>query len=136
MLSQNSKSHHDQSPSGLSNVGNIIRPVYNRTETNKAGASTKEDAKTSYSVKYLGIVDGSMGILSRKLEMKQMARNLNQSVGGASSLQGYKPNLESQLVIRNALHPTKEPKKIIVDGTQVLSFQKVIRAPILKKRYA
>lgn len=62
-----------------------------------------------------------MGILSRKLEMKQMARNLNQSVGGASSLQGYKPNLESQFVFRNALHPTKVPKKIIVAGTQAVS---------------
>lgn len=122
-------------PSVMSQVGQITKPVYNKGEPVKVQGQHRDAAKTSYSVKYLGIVDGSMGILSRKLEMQQMARNLNQSVGGASSLQGYKPNLEAQYALRN-VQPTKVPKKIIVQGMPAVSNQKMIRAPILKKRYA
>jgi hypothetical protein len=41
-----------------------------------------------------------MGILSRKLDMKEHARNLNSSNGGASTglpglNQGFRPNLEA-----------------------------------------
>ena len=76
----------------MSVVGSITRPVYYNKKKNlvnhpfnTVAVPTKDQKRSSYSVKYLGIVDGAMGILSRKFEMQEYARNLNSSVGGASS---------------------------------------------------
>lgn len=42
----------------------------------------------AYSVKYLGIVDGSMGILSRKMAMQGAARGNPQQMGQSSLMAG------------------------------------------------
>ena len=74
-----------------------------------------------------------MGILSRKAEMQKMARNLNSGTGGASSFQGFKPNPDG--VWRRMSSVNKPPRRVIINGNTATVNQKMIVAPILKKRY-
>jgi hypothetical protein len=114
MKSTFSNNSHSETPHGK-----ITNPIYTtfKSALNQLNAGQPESKQ--YSVKYLGIVDGSMGILSRKLEMKEHARNLNSSNGGASTgvpglNQGFMPNLQASYMSRFPI--INERKKIIVKG--------------------
>lgn len=74
-----------------------------------------------------------MGILSRKAEMQKMARNLNSGTGGASSFQGFRPNPDG--VWRHMPSVGKPPRRVIINGNTATVNQRMIVAPILKKRY-
>jgi len=74
-----------------------------------------------------------MGILSRKEEMQILARNLNQSTGGASSFQGYKPNRE--IALRQKVIDASKPPRYHVSSLTSKSGAKIISMPVLSKRY-
>lgn len=114
MRSTLSNNSHSETPNAK-----ITNPIYSsfKSTLNPLKAGLRENKQ--YSVKYLGIVDGSMGILSRKLDMKEHARNLNSSYGGASTgvpglNQGFRPNLEGSYLSRYPI--INERKTIIVQG--------------------
>ena len=81
-------------------------------------------AGPSYSVKYLGIVDGSMGVLSRKMAL-QYQRNNAQNKSANHYTKATEHRYDSH---------TNSPK--IVRGHKEEKTKFNIVAPILKKKYA
>ena len=80
-------------------------------------------AGPSYSVKYLGIVDGSMGVLSRKMAMQYQRDN-----GYDTAANNYTKATEIHYAGR-----TGSPK--IVRGHREEKTKFNIVAPVLKKKY-